>query len=169
MAFTIAWALVASYRTFQFVFGEHGRGDGTHFWGSQAGYIPASLLSGMLFTQLGEALKHEVPSRQKRSAGWRWPIPRERWRGRSSQPFSCFRRSAWNARSSCLAILYCTIGLLALPDAFRRKRKVDLVGAAAPPSVLMLVFFPFGLMSRAYFARRRGRTRARWLGDRRDA
>jgi spermidine synthase len=124
-------------------------------WFACALTFPTSLLSGMIYTLLGEALKRNF-SAAVRAAGW---LTLANTTGAMCGSLvAAFVLLPWLGMERtmfALAALYVVIGLLAardvLPDISTGTGRTFV--AAGLGSVAALAFFPFGLMNGKYFQR----------------
>jgi len=156
VALTTGCVMVASYWTFQFATGDS-RVLAWYriLWFACSLSFPASLLSGVIFTLLGDALKGDVVD-EARVAGW---LMLTNTAGAMSGPvvaaFVLLPVLGMERSLFALAILYGVIGLLAIRDTSPRRPKTAswALRAAGLAMVAVVAFFPFGLMSQTYFAR----------------
>jgi spermidine synthase len=155
VALTTGFVMVVSYGTFQFVIGDSRVLNWYRIlWFACSLSFPASLLSGVLFTLLGEALKRGVVI-ETRAAGW---LLLANTAGAMSGPviaaFVLLPVLGMERSVFALAIPYGIIGFLAIRDpSYRRPKTASWAfPTAALAIVLAAVLFPFGLMSQTYFA-----------------
>lgn len=156
VAFTTGCVMVASYGTFQFVTGDSRALDWNRIlWFACALSFPTSLLSGVIFALIGDALKPSVVN-DARAAGW---LMLANTVGAMSGPviaaFVLLPLLGMERSLFTLTIVYGVIGLLAIRDTSpqRPTTAVRALRTSGFAIVAVVALFPFGLMSHTYFAR----------------
>jgi predicted membrane-bound spermidine synthase len=156
VAFMIGCVTVGSYWAFQYVSGDGRAGEWYRILSfALAITFPAALLSGVLFTLLGEAVKSTVALEEKAAgllalANTTGALCGPLLAAFVLLPFFGMERSFF-----ALAIVYGLIGIVAILDTSPQRRRFSSFspGGAALIAVLTTALFPFGLMSSSYFAR----------------
>jgi predicted membrane-bound spermidine synthase len=149
---------VATYGAFQaFTTGAQVSAPPQILWFASVLTFPTALLSGLLFTLIGQALEHEVGDDAK-AAGW---LMLANTTGAMCGPlvaaFVLLPQLGIERSVFGLSLIYVVVGLLAagsvagVPRTHRAPRRV--LAAASIAAALLLVFFPFGLMAASYFPR----------------
>ena len=155
IAFTTCCVSIASYQCFQFIAGSSQVGDWYRVLSFAAFLTGAtSFLSGVLFTYMGEALKHDgtATSVAGRLALWNTTGG---MCGVLVATFVLLPGLGMERSIFVLSLAYVLIGLLA----WRMTRRAHLVAASrmswatAGGATVLLAAFPFGLMSDVYFTR----------------
>jgi predicted membrane-bound spermidine synthase len=148
---------IASYVLFQFATGE-GRALDWHriVWFACALTFPTSLLSGVIFTLLGDALSHRVVTKAYAVSGLLVANTIGAAVGSWAAAFALLPAIGMERTLLTAALLYGLIGFIARRDASARPSadKAEWTfRTVALAMVLATVFFPFGLMSQKYFVR----------------
>ncbi len=155
VAFAAGCAVVASYAGFQVLT------DGTQIsawyrtlWLACALSVPASLLSGVFFTLLGDALQREIAA-ETRTAGW---LALANTAGGMCGPlvatFVMLPAFGMEGAFFALAAVYAGIGGLALYGVGSwRNLRTPVFTTGGVALAVALAGFPFGLMHDVYFAR----------------
>lgn len=155
LALAAGCALAVSYAGFQFVDGDWTEDSYRIFWLSCSLMFTTSLLSGVIFTFLGEALERRYGI-EVRAAGW---LTLANTIGGMCGPllatFVLLPVFGMERAFFGLAAVYCAIGLLAIRDTLpvlsTRAGRVFL--GASFLTAVVLGFFPFGAMAERYFPR----------------
>ena len=159
-ALVAACGAVASYAMFQYLT----KGSLVTEW-SRVLYFAltltgvTSLMSGVIFTLLGEALRRKVGV-EARTAGW---LVLANTVGAMCGPlvaaFVMLPVLGMERSFFALAVVYCMVGLLAVRDTFPTRPKSarravrGVFGMASVGAVVIVTLFPFGLMGSTYFPR----------------
>ena len=156
VALAAGCAVVASYAGFQVLT------EGTQIsawyrtlWLACALSVPASLLSGVVFTLLGDALRREIAA-ETRTAGW---LALANTAGGMCGPlvatFVMLPAFGMEGAFFALAAVYAGIGGLALcgVGSWRANLRSPVFTTAGVALAVALAWFPFGLMHDVYFAR----------------
>jgi predicted membrane-bound spermidine synthase len=155
VAFAAGCTVAGSYLVFQFLTaGSSVREWYRILWFAGVMTFTSSALSGVLFTLIGEALRKRVES-DTHAAGW---LTLANTTGAMCGPlvasFVLLPILGMEKAFFALALVYCLVGVLALPRPFERApAMVRVLTLAAGAAVLTLILFPFGSMTRTYFAR----------------
>jgi spermidine synthase len=132
-------------------------------WFASALAFPTALLSGVLFTLLGQAIEHDVPS-EVRAAGWlTLANTTGAMCGSLVATFALLPALGMERAFFVLAAVYGAIALLTIrgsdldscgrePGA-QKSRSDPYTAVAALAMLVILARFPFGLMAGQYFAR----------------
>jgi spermidine synthase len=151
-----ACAVTTAYLTFQFA--THGSLVAEWYrvlWFSCALTFVTALLSGVIFTLIGEGIRRKVGV-HVRAVGW---LTLANTLGAMCGPliatFVLLPALGMERAFFALSALYGGIAVLAIPETVSEASRgaTRTVAIAAVAAVLVLACFPFGLMSRTYFAR----------------
>jgi predicted membrane-bound spermidine synthase len=148
-------ASIVSYVTFQY-FTDGAAVAEWHriLWFALVLTFPTSLLSGVLFTLIGDALQRHIPN-AARAAGW---LTLANTTGAACGPllaaFLLLPFLGMERALFALAFVYGAIGLLAIRNDLPREKPARLaIGISSVAAVVVLALYPFGLMATTYFAR----------------
>lgn len=153
-AFTAAWVSAGSYIAFQLVTGGPRASEWYRIlWFASVLTFPTSLLSGLIFTLLGEAVKRDMIV-DARAAGW---LTLANTTGAMCGPllatFVLLPALGMERAFFALAATYGAIGLLAMTGPLRRPSLAPgrVLVVMALVAVVVLARFPFGLMAKKFF------------------
>jgi spermidine synthase len=156
VALSAACLTALSYEVFRFLTGSPWAAEWHRIlWFACALTFPTSLMSGIMFTFIGAALKRNVAG-EARAAAW---LALANTTGGIVGPlvaaFVLLPMIGMERSFFALAIVYAGVGLLAIRDTVTglNTMAARACGAAAIAAIVVLASFPFGLMTANYFAR----------------